>query len=108
MAPEKAFAHAEIGRELVVDAELDDSSVQDPSLVACRIACYVERITRPIRVVHQSRYSSRHRAECGSGRDDVCFPSDRQSRRRVKAKAVANRPTARPRPRGARVKDLSL
>src|SRR5262252_527388 len=55
VAPVEAFAHSEIGVECVVYAELDGASIQDPGLVACRVARYVAGDSCPVRTNHQCR-----------------------------------------------------
>src|SRR3954470_22767095 len=63
MAPIEAFAHPEIWVELMVNAELDRASIQQPVLVTCRVPRNVKRVTRTVGMNHQRRYSSRNYAQ---------------------------------------------
>src|SRR6266852_2015630 len=93
MAPVEACAVAEIRRESVVHAEQDGASIQEPSLVASRVARDVEGVPWPIRVDHEGRDPRSHRAE-SRGRNDVRLSGNRESSRGIKTEPSPHRGTA--------------
>src|SRR6476660_177426 len=93
VAPVKAFTHPEIGIECVIHAELYSSRVQQPCLIARRVAGYVVEKSRTVRVDHEGCNSLSHRAECG-GRNDVRLTGDGKAGCWVKAVAVSHRHSA--------------
>src|SRR5262245_62133084 len=61
MVPVKAGAASEVGFDVVVDTEEDSAGVQDPSLIAGRIASDIKCCTWPVGMNKQRTDLRRHR-----------------------------------------------